>query len=539
MSISFNHPKNTVTSTGSLNLTVTGGNVSTPQPIRFNSTSVIMPVRALPAGEAGAMVFDTGTKTMKYHDGLNWVEILSQDEILEPIYVQINRINQVLGTKVDNVVYNVGTVPQASISGTQLNITFPPSSSTGQAANGLFTSSKKGAIQYYALTSGMTAATIREQMSGVTGGQAGRNGTQAAPWITNDGWAFADGMWWTWLGESGTVTQQVSNLNQQAYLKPMVVSGTTQITSVIAASASIGGTALSIAQLPSHQFTVSGQTSTGGNHNHGMSDLWSARMSIDDVRVGVFRQGHSGYPSGETTYNGDHFHTFTGTSNVIGSNQTHTHNVESLDVAHFNVAVLYNIATPSYALNEVAANGKYVLKTGDVMTGSLTMATAAVVRGNDTNVTFSFRNTNNTERAMIYHSSTTNTLRMRAAGGSELTLDSTGILNTNSLRGTSLVVSTSSVSSQTSTVGGKNVVRSVNGTEADGTGNVNLPTAAYVSGVRIIGRTTAGVSESPVIQGTVMTGWAYGDKKELRGATYYYGYLQYLINGTWTTISYQ
>ena len=64
MSISFNHPSNTMTSTGSLNLIVNGGNPTSPMPIRFNSTSVVMPVRALPSGESGAMVFDNGTKTM-------------------------------------------------------------------------------------------------------------------------------------------------------------------------------------------------------------------------------------------------------------------------------------------------------------------------------------------------------------------------------------------------------------------------------------------------------------------------------------------
>lgn len=568
MSISFNHPKNTVTSTGSLNLTVTGGNITTPQPIRFNSTSVVMPVRELPSGEAGAMVFDTVTKTMKYHDGLSWVELLGQDTILEPIYVEINRINASLGTKVDNVVYNVGAVPQASISGTQLNITFPPSSSTGSAANGLFTGTKQGTIVSYALTSGMSAATIREQMSGASNGQAGRNGTQSAPWITNDGYAFADGMWWTWQGTDGVITQIVPNLNQEAYLKPMAVSGTTQITNKIISSATIAGTALTIAQLPSHQFTVSGTTSSAGSHNHSFANIYNTRISIDDVRVQVFRDGYGG--GGSTNYAGDHIHTFSGTSNVIGSNQTHTHSINNLDVDHFTVAVLYNIATPSYALNEKNGDARYVLKAGDTMTGSLTIATSAVVRSDDTNVTFSFRANNNTERAMIYHNNTNNTLRMRSFGGSEVTISTNGTLSavhsslsqtltvgtTSTLRGAVTMQNTASVSSSltvggavimnntasvsgtltvggNTTVGGKNVVRSVNGTNADASGNVALamPTG-FVQDIKLgpaIYQDRGG--QSPA--GYVVT-WVDG------GETMSFTYakpIQKQVNGVWSIIT--
>ena len=54
MSISFNNPLDTMTSTGangSLELIVLGGTPTNPRPIRFNSSSVILPVQALPAGE--------------------------------------------------------------------------------------------------------------------------------------------------------------------------------------------------------------------------------------------------------------------------------------------------------------------------------------------------------------------------------------------------------------------------------------------------------------------------------------------------------
>lgn len=472
MSISFNHPKNIVTSTGTLNLVVSGGSTTSPQPIRFSSTSVIMPVRPLPTGEAGAMVFDSSSKVLKYHDGLSWIDILSKDTILEPIYTQLNQIQTKLGTKVDSVSYISGAVPQATISGTQLNIVFPLGSGGGSgAANGLFTSSKRGAIQHYALQSGQNAADIRAQMSGATNGQAGRNGTQASPWISNDGWCFADGMYWTWTGESGTVTQLVPNLNNAAYLKPMALSGVTQIGSMINATGSVGSTSLSIAQLPPLTFTVSGTTSSNGSHIHTQLYNPMGWSGTSNVKDGTGRNSGSGSRTTEAA--GDHIHTFTGTTNTLGSGQGHSHDLLTVDVAHYNVAVIYNIATPSYALNETAANSKYVLKSGDVMTGSLTIASAANVKGADTNLTFAFRNASNGERAMIYHSSATNTLRLRSSGGSEVTISNTGAL---------VVPGTATITGNT-TVGGKNVVRSVNGVNADAAGAVTI--SAGIQDIRL------------------------------------------------------
>ncbi|ENL8925936.1 hypothetical protein AB6J30_002390 [Salmonella enterica] len=527
MSISFNHPKNTVTSTGSLNLIVSTGNPTSPQPIRLNATSVIMPVRALPSGEAGAMVFDTGTKTMKYHNGLSWVEMLGQDTILQPIYTEINNINQKLGTKVDSVTYNSGSVPQASISGTQLSITFPISSGGSTGNNGLFTSSKQGSIQMYALSDGMTAATIREQMSGKSGGQNGRNGSQSSPFISNDGWCFADGMWWTWEGESGTITQRVPNLNQQAYLKPMSVSGAIQIGSVIASSAAIGGTSLTIAQLPPHSFNVSGQTDAAGDHVHTFP--LSNQRSGTGWADGATPNRYDG--DGRTNSGGIHIHTFNGTTNTLGSGQPHSHSISNLDVNHFNVAVIYNIATPSFALNESAANGKYVLKTGDTMTGSLTIATAATIKGNDSNLTMSWRNSSNAERAMIYHSSTNNTLRFRTNGGTEMTLTQAGAMTTASVTANSL-----NVTANSAVVAGRNIVRSVNGTNADGNGNVNLPTGDNITDMKLGRREIQGVAENIQKPGYVMIGWQHGNKKELRGGAYWAAPLSFYRNGQWVLI---
>lgn len=514
MSISFNHPSNIVTSTSTLEITALGGTASNPKPIRLNASSLIVPVKPLPAGEMGALVFDNSTHTMKYHDGTSWVELLAKDVILQPIINDIATINTKLGTKVDSVTYSSSAIPSASVSGTTLNIIFPTGSTGGTGPTGLYTSLKPGTITHYALTSGQNAASIREQMSGVSGGQSGRNGTSGSPYKTSDGWCFADGLYWTWAGENGTVTKQVPNLNQDAYLKPMTVSGVTQIASVIAGSAQIGQTALSIAQLPPHSFSVSGQTSTAGEHVHSQQLRGNDRSG----HTAITSSADAGIPTVITNVNaaGNHIHTFSGSSNTIGSGQGHGHTISNIDVNHFTVAVLYNIAEGSVALSEKVASTKYVLKAGDVMTGSLTIANASILRGDDTSLVQYFRYANNTERAAIYHSSSNNTLRLRSSGGTEVTIANNGTLFASAVTGSSgnisgtLTASTISatsgtfsgtltvnytntsslnVTSQSAVVGGKNIVRSINGTGADGNGNVTLVLGA-VQDVRLSKRTT-------------------------------------------------
>lgn len=528
MSISFNHPKDTMTSTSTLELIVLGGTPSLPRPIRFNASSVIVPARGLPVGEMGALVFDTASKTMKYHDGTSWVELLSADDILQPIEVSLTDIYNKLNTKIDRVTYSTSTIPTATISGTTLNIVFPPSSSSGTGPTGLYTSLKPGVIAQYALTSGQTVASIREQMSGVSGGQNGRAGTQANPFITSDGWCLGDGMWWTWQGATGTVTKQVPNISRQAYLRGIDVNGTTKIDAVITGSASISNTTLTVAQLPPLQFTVSGTTGTAGRHYH----LFPLDSSTDGTgRPEQAGRSINGY--GQTEEAGDHVHTFSGTTNTLGGNQPHTHLISGIDVDHFNVAFLYNIAEPSVALSETVANSRYVLKAGDTMTGALTIANSATIRANDTSLVLYFRNTANAERAAIYHSTTNNTLRLRANGGTEVTIAANGTLFASSLTGTSAVIS-----GNTATVAGRNIVRSVNNTTADASGNVTIDVGTnVVTSVRLGARIMAGVSESPFYAGYVMTGWQYGDKKELRGATYYTAPLQYLVGSTWITVT--
>lgn len=476
MSISFNHPKNIVTSTGSLNLVVSGGSTTAPQPIRFSSTSVIMPVRPLPTGEAGAMVFDSSSKSMKYHNGIKWIDILDADEILAPIEVSLTDIYNRLGRKVESVTYSTSAVPNASISGTNLNIVFPTGGGSGTGPTGLFTSSKPGSIQYYALTSGQTVASIREQMSGVTNGQSGRAGTQASPWVTSDGWCLADGMWWTWAGQNGTITKQVPNLNNEAYLKTMSLSGLTKTDSRIAASGNTSSVALSIAQLPPHNFTVSGQTSSAGEHVHTAPVERASDGAVGPVSMrGVAWSGNPqrNITNAGTSSNGNHIHTFSGITNTIGSGQGHAHTITSVDVAHYNVAALYNIAESSVALSETVANSRYVLKAGDTMTGALTIANSASVRGPDTSLTLYFRNAANGERAAVSHNSSNNTLRLRSAGGSEIQISSTGGIT---VPGTATITGNA-------TVDGKNVVRSVNGVSADTTGNVTI--SAGIQDIRL------------------------------------------------------
>lgn len=537
MSISFNNPLDTMTSTGangSLELIVLGGTPTNPRPIRFNSSSVILPVQALPAGEQGAMVFDRNELVLKYHNGTSWIAVYDTDTILEPIRISLDEVNRKLNLKVETVTYSSSAVPSASISGTNLNIVFPIPSSSGTGPTGLYTSMKPGAITQYSLTSGQTVASIREQMSGVTNGQSGRNGSQGSPWKTSDGWCFADGMWWQWVGENGTITKQVPNLNQEAYLKGITTSGVTKTDSVIASSASISGTAISIAQLPPHSFSFSGTTGAAGRHGHSQALKGMDRSGLNALTS----SNDNGIPTVINNINEapDHVHSFSGSTNTVGSGQAHTHGISNIDVPHFNVAYLYNIAESNVALSEKVANTRYVLKTGDTMSGSLTIANSATIRSNDTSLVLYFRNATNGERAAIYHNSSNNTLRLRSNGGSEVTINSSGVLYAPSVTGASL-----SISGNTATVASKNIVRSINGNNADANGNVTL-TLGAVQDVRLSKRTsTRSVPDSSWIyapEGATLDGLfiSVNGSSGTHVEGYSWRYTQKLVNGVWTNV---
>ncbi|BEH88497.1 hypothetical protein [Klebsiella phage phiKp_21] len=503
MSISFNHPQNTITSTGnsgSLNLVVLGGSPTNPRPIRFNSSSVIMPVQSLPTGEAGAIVFDKSTKTMKYHDGSNWVELLSASDVVAPLNVQINNIINSMGTKIDTVNYSSAAIPMASISGTNLNIVFPNSNPT-VGSTGLYTSAKTGSIMYYSLASGQTYASIREQMSGKTNGQSGRTGSQTSPWLTSDGWCLADGMWWTWQGENGTVLKQTPNLNQSAYFKGLSSGGITKTDSPIGQSGSLDTYTFTI---PDHYHGVGQMNGNSGPTGDDGSFIFGRSWNDGNSYRGLTITGDLNRRE-ERSINGSDPNIALSTTNSIYLNASqrtisHSHNLQNFDVAHFNVAVLYNIAEPSLALSESVANTKFVLKSGDTMTGNLNVANTLRIAGNSTNIQLYFTNSTLSERAAIYHQSTTNTLRLRSNGGSEVYINGDGSLyvpgsttvtgnfvsqgsatvSGNIISHGSATVSGNITSQGSATVSGnitsqgRNVVRAINGITADGNGNLNV-----------------------------------------------------------------
>jgi len=535
MSIRFNHAAGTITSTNTASIIIEGGTPTVPRPLRLNASSIIMPNKALPIGEAGAVVFDTTSKTLKYHNGISWVELLSQDDILAPVNVSLTDIYNKLANRVATVTYSSSSVASASVSGTNLNIVFPTSTSGGgTAVPGLFTSSPPGSIMQYALTSGQSVASIREQLSGVTGGQSGRNGTQAAPYVTKTGWAFADGLWWTWNGTT-TVTKVVPNLNQEAYLKGITTSGVTKTDAVIAGSGTISSTSIS---MPDHYHGTGMIVGLGGSE--GDDGVFIIGKTWNDGRAytGAIITGDKQQYWTRAAEGSDTRRALSTTYPIYpnGNTTTHNHNLTGIDVAHFNVAMLYNIAEPSLALNQDAGDARYVLKSGDVMTGSLTIANSAAVRANDTNLVFWFQNSSGGERAAIYHSSSTNTLRLRSAGGAEVSISNTAVLTT-----TGLVVS-----GQSGTVGGRNIVRAINGTTADANGNVTLSiTGGVVTNVRrgseiatdreSLGHETFTYRCAP---GSYVTGFwvgsSSGEKDEFR--TMFARPVQILIDGSWRTI---
>ncbi|UYE98685.1 putative tail protein [Xanthomonas phage XbC2] len=536
MSIRFNHAAGTITSTDTATIVIEGGTPTVPRPLRLNASSVVFPNKVLPIGEAGAVVFDTTSKTLKYHNGISWVELLSQDDILAPVNVSLTNIYNQLANRVSTVTYSSSSVASASVSGTNLNIVFPTSTSGGgSAVPGLFTSSPPGSIMQYALTSGQSVASIREQLSGVSGGQSGRNGTQAAPFVTKTGWCFSDGLWWTWNGTT-TITKQVPNLNQEAYLKGITTSGVTKTDSVIAGSGSISSATIT---MPEHYHGVGSMNAISGSGADDGTFIIGRAWNDGNSYTGLTITGDNQFRMQRTINSSDSRLAFTTSSPIYpnGNTSTHNHSLTGIDVAHFNVAMLYNIAEPSLALNQDAGDARYVLKSGDVMTGSLTIANSAAIRANDTNLVFWFQNSSGGERAAIYHSSSTNTLRLRSAGGSEVSISNTGVLTASGLV----------ISSQTGTVGGRNIVRAINGTTADANGNVTLSITGGVvtnerRGAEIATEREPLGHESFVYrasEGCFVTGFSIhssgGSQDEF--VWIYSRPVQILIDGTWRTIS--
>ena len=533
MSIRFNHTANTVTSTGSASIIIEGGTTIAPNPLRLDASSVVFPNKQLPRGESGAVVFDTASKTLKYHDGFTWVELLSKDAINSEVNQQINLINQALNERVSTVTYSTSAVPGATISGTNLNIVFPSSVDAPTDIPGLFTSSPPGSIMQYALTSGQTVADIRQQLSG-SGNAITGTGTQSNPYITKTGWCLADGMYWRWNGET-IVTKQVPNLNTAAYLKPITTNGVTKTDSSVAGSVTINPTTIT---MPNHfhgvgqMLTLTGDTADDGSFIYGRTwDDGRTYNSVDiygDNEVRRTRRVNSTNSNLALSTSNDVYDT---DSKTI----SHTHTASSIDVEHYNVAVLYNIAEPSTALNASAGDARYVLKAGDVMTGSLSIRDSATVQTDATNAVLFFRDGSGSERAAVYHSTTTNTLRLRASGGTEVVISSTGQLTAPSL-----------TVSGNGTISGKNIVRSINNVDADVNGNINLSAAGGI--VTNVRRGAEGVSQAshtnnPIRTPTGCTITGVGGPVNVTGditfrvGQVYYRPIQILVDNVWRTIS--
>jgi hypothetical protein len=535
MSIRFNHAAGTITSTDTATIVIEGGTPTVPRPLRLNASSIVFPNKTLPIGEAGAVVFDTASQSLKYHNGISWVELLSQDDILAPVNISLTDIYNQLGERVSTVSYSSSSVAAASISGTNLNIVFPTSTTGGEVAiPGLFTSSPPGSIMHYSLSSGQTVESIREQLSGVTNGQDGRNGTQASPYVTKTGWCFGDGLWWTWNGET-PVTKQVPNLNQDAYLKGITTSGVTKTDSVIVGTGTVSSTSITE---PQHYHGTGMMLGLSGGRADDAVFIYGKTFNDGFSYNGLRINGENNAREGWAVSGSDNRVAFSTTFAIYpnGNTSTHTHNLSNVDVNHFNAAIVYNIAEPSLALNETAGDARYVLKAGDTMTGSLTIANSATIRANDTSLVLWFQNSLAGERAAIYHNSTNNTLRFRSSGGPEVTLSNTGVLTAPSL----------AVSTQSATVNGKNIVRTVNGVDADANGAVNI--TAGVEDIRFSARAILNNSQfvrysngraGYVPDGSVVVGMADVRTDEIfieDVDQIFYRYLQKQIAGVWYTV---
>ncbi|MCU6295071.1 hypothetical protein KWI11_27110, partial [Escherichia coli] len=105
-------------------------------------------------------------------------------------------------------------------------------------------------------------------------------------------------------------------------MKGITTSGVTKTDSVIASSASISGTAISIAQLPPHSFSFSGTTGAAGRHGHSQALRGMDRSGLNALTS----SNDNGIPTVINNINEapDHVHSFSGSTNTVGSGQAHT-----------------------------------------------------------------------------------------------------------------------------------------------------------------------------------------------------------------------
>lgn len=351
MSIQLNHPSDVVETTGDMKLTV--GNKLTGGVIILDSSAVKMPIVSntaqLPTSQSN-MVFDRSIRRIKYHDGSEWITIRKDTEITDPINQDITNIKAKLDTKVDTVISGVSSEPMATISGTTMYINFPVGGGGGSTSNdtGLFSTAPEGAIQGYALMSGQT----HEQARGTLGDQSSSDGSPERPYVTRNGWCIADGKYWKWEGETGTIVKQVPNLNDQSpYLAGTPLNGRTITDRVILSAGTVDPHALTVDELPRHNHYL-----PAGGGSDGPREALSVDSGAWEANAMDWR--------GEGAWNAAY-------TNSTGNGQPHTHGLTNAQPNHCNVIWMYNIALPEKALTVNKGDGRYVRKTGDIMTGSL------------------------------------------------------------------------------------------------------------------------------------------------------------------------
>lgn len=92
---------------------------------------------------------------------------------------------------------------------------------------------------------------------------------------------------------------------------------------------STGGHALTVNEIPEHAHSFSGQTSTTGNHAHMYRDYYQmAQTSVgtDPGRQGVAANSDTdANPGAHTKDNGNHSHSYSGTTSSVGGSAAHSH----------------------------------------------------------------------------------------------------------------------------------------------------------------------------------------------------------------------
>ncbi len=204
------------------------------------------------------------------------------------------------------------------------------------------------------------------------------------------------------------------------------------------------------------------------------------------------------------------------TGNIIASGSIQGSTMNATTGTFTNVNVSGTVTTGTLQSTTTRATNLNVTGTGTIATISATNTTTSSLTVNGTASISTMNATNSTIQNLTVPVKITATA-----------LQVNGATTTGSL----------AVSGQSATVGGRNVVRAVNGATADGNGNLTLTIPPQgVMGVRLGPLQSfkeRGGNER--MSGGVMTAWA-----DFGGSNYwvYLRPLQYLINGSWVTVAY-